>query len=240
MSLSAEPVTSADPVLLVVAGMPCAGKSTVLRESLTRGTPLFGEPIDGVFRSTGLPRSFPENDIPLPERLSRNTWIHELDLFTLRKSGPARPSLVVHFDLFLFLLCACPMTEGLRPTLPDSLFVPTIPEIRPLRTLREFIDLMNDAARLRLVFGSLRQLVRPEVRIHSVTLEPAYGEVCARWRSRYRAMDAADRAEGKSVVLDTYVYDGTPTGERMFATLHDAWSGSCTDTCERSERRLMP
>lgn len=198
---------SSHHTVMIIAGMSGSGKTTILRDSLVNKRPLFGLANDDVFQATKLPSIFPENGLPLDERLSLNTWVHEIDLVSLHRRGVNSRNLVVHFDIYWFLATAHEWNKSIPSTLDTALF-------------RDFLlDSKRIAELFRLVF-KLLPVQRANCLIR--TLKPDFPELCTRWVNREEKTDQNLQGVRKGFLSKNIYYD-SEEGKMIYENIYTGW-----------------
>lgn len=191
------------PTFLIVAGMPCSGKSTLLKEALEKRKPIFGMSFDEIFQKTCIPPSEVENDVSFAERLERNYWLHDLDLFKLKNQNKNMRSCTVHFDLYWFYVN----------------YLLSIDKYRDLES-HEFFHAMNDSGLMKKVFGVVRLLLPSGSLVVAKIMEPDYEEVCRRWR--HRCILNNRKILVKQKYLHQHIYNNTSAGRLVYENFN--WS----------------
>lgn len=85
--------------LLLMAGYPGVGKSTLLTRALSEGLAPFGDSDDAYFRSVRLPPRFPESMLPARELLDCGTWFAQHDIPFLAALERLPEVVLIHIDL---------------------------------------------------------------------------------------------------------------------------------------------
>lgn len=193
--------------VMILAGMSGSGKTTILRDSLSRKQPLFGASRDSAFQGTRLPPVYPEDGIPLDERLRLNTWVHEVDLVRLHQQGMRSRNLIVHFDLYWYLSCAHAWTKA----------VPSV------RSDAQFLEFLLDPKRIAQVFRMIFKfspLQGGECVVK--TLKPEFEVVRARWIAREEKMNRAAQSASMHF-LKQFIYREGEEGRRLYDNIHAGW-----------------
>lgn len=201
---------------LILAGMPCSGKSTLLRNSLRTRTSIFGRIHDDVFEKILAPPLEHENSLTLQDRLDGGYWLHELDIIHAKTQGLILSSNVIHFDIYWFYINLL----ILNIKLPDG-------DPRLMDKIDEFT---SDLETARKVFGLIGVALPAESDIVSNLINPGYGEVCRRWTSRLESRHG--KVGRRMKFLNEKIYNNTERGEAIYFRLMDAFKyafGQCND-----------
>jgi hypothetical protein len=192
---------------LILAGMPCSGKSTLLRESLQSNASLFGEMHDDIFQKTNIPPESFENTLSLNDRISANFWIHEWDLVRARKQGLTLDSNVIHFDMYWF--CISLLQDMFRGT-------------AYLKNLDNLKTITNDPAMLVSLFRQVNKLLPQDAIIVGKKIILEYSEACARWKKRCAIHGGLYFEE--QAFLHECIYNESKEGESIYFCFIDAFS----------------
>jgi hypothetical protein len=201
------------PLVLLLAGLPASGKTTLLHEALRDGRALFGEDVRDAFMRTNPPPPETEHLLTLEQRMQIGSWVNEGDLVRLHLRRERPMLLVVHFDLLWFLRIGYSLRAGHHT----------------YETLEGFADFLGDGEQVtgafRETFGlhpvqGSRTLIRVE--------KPAYAIVCARSRRREGTTGRAD-LEQWNQFLNRHLYNGRPDGERLYERLYADWQQAVAD-----------
>lgn len=87
-------------VLLILAGLPGVGKSTLLETALRRGIPIFGREFDDRFQATKPPPDGIEDGVPGERKHAAGTWFQEADIDYLMRLEALPDTCVMHLDLY--------------------------------------------------------------------------------------------------------------------------------------------
>lgn len=201
------PYRNPKPLVLMLAGLPASGKTTLLHEALRDGHALFGEEFRDSFLQIRPPPRDGEHQLTLADRLALGSWINEGDLVTLhhRRDRPQR--LVVHFDLLWFLRIGLAMRAGQHA----------------YDTLEGFAEFLADGELARATFRQAFTLFPVQGSRMAIRVEkPAYAIICARSRGREGSTGRPD-LEYWNRFLNRHLYDGSSGGERLYERLYADW-----------------
>lgn len=90
-------------MVLILAGMPCSGKTTMLQHAIEKGTQLFGSTNDPIFKLTKM-TSIEDEQKPTEEKIVNNFWLNEADLIHIVKNNIEITNMVIHFDIYWFYM----------------------------------------------------------------------------------------------------------------------------------------
>lgn len=207
------PYRQPKPLVLMLAGLPASGKTTLLHEALRDGQALFGNAFRDSFLQLRPPPRDSEHQLTLADRLALGSWINEGDLVTLHLRRQGLPRLVVHFDLLWFLRIGFAMRAGQQA----------------YDTLDGFAAFLADGGLAQATFRQAFTLFpvhgsRLVIRVE----KPAYAIVCARSRGREGHAPRPD-LEHWNRFLNRHLYDGGPDGERLYERLYADWQQAMAD-----------
>lgn len=195
---------------LIIAGMPCSGKSTLLRQSLQAKSPLFGADDDYIFQSTRTPSLDAENSISTQERIHKNYWLHEIDLIHAKLAKISLTSHVIHFDIYWFYIIV------LMNKLKISKFKPRELELIYSITMRK--------ENITKTFDLFQIFVEPRSEFSIKLLEIDYEEICNRWSHRLSSIDATHLPEHR--LLSEKIYNKTPEGKAIYLDFNNSFKES--------------
>lgn len=184
--------------ILIIAGMPCSGKSTLLRHCLVNGVSLFGELNDPVFKQTRIPPLETENEIKFEDRVNNCYWLHEGDLVYAKINRIELNSWVIHFDLYWF--CISILMSELRIARQD------------LYNLQIIKEMIADESNLFEIFGVVKNLMPFDAEVTLAMLDTKYNLLCDRWVCR---IDSSGRYNNKQEFLHRHIYDYSSEGEKI-------------------------
>lgn len=199
--------------LFILAGMPGSGKSRLLHLGLSKRLPIFGEVDQPAFETMRLPEVYPEDQISVAQRLRTGTWISETHLCQLPASAMP-PTVVVHLDLFCFLLLLHFATNRL----------PALADLDCLSAAA-----LSDGARVTTAYRALlsQPFFQHWDRIAVNTLCPPYSRTAAQWHDREAVVQRPERTRQSVPMqfLRDEIY-GSPGGQRVYTGLYTAWQNA--------------
>jgi hypothetical protein len=188
---------------LVIAGMPCSGKSTLLRHCLESGIPVFGKSNNDIFKSTCIPPIDKENFFSPEERVENRYWLHELDLYWAKKNRIKLESHVIHFDLHWYLMSV--LASHLNIKKQDA---------HALKTINEFCKIESNLIE---VFGTFRQFVPDNTQVLLGFLDTTYDNLCDRWI--FRVNNAKGKYSNRCEFLHRFIYNQSHEGKEICDSL---------------------
>lgn len=197
--------------LLVLAGYPGVGKSTLLGVALRRRLPLFGEEFDPAFQTTRLPPRLPEHTLGSEEILAAGAWFTDHNLPFLLDLADLPACVVMHIDLLALI--------GYRPHLRN--LPAALEALMPLSAAalahRERIRALYRHVLSYDFFGRFDAVVVN-------TLHAPWEAVAARWNARDLAQGRPATRAGE--FMRHNIFGAEEPGRAIHATVHAAWSDS--------------
>ncbi len=184
--------------ILIIAGMPCSGKSTLLRHSLINGISLFGESNDSVFKLTRIPYFKTENANKFETRLKNRFWLHELDLIYSKINYIELNSGVIHFDLYCYFISVLMAKLKIRHQ-----------DINNLQIIKRIIANEDNLFK---IFETVKNCIPCNTEVALVMLNTKYDQLCDRWVGRIGDSRAYNNNQE---FLHRYIYDSSSEGERI-------------------------
>ncbi len=158
-----------EKVLLMLAGYPGVGKSTLLHTALEQHLPIFGRKHDAGFQATRPPAKLPEWSVSGPETLQQGTWFSEIHIPFLTQLPELPAFVVLHLDL---ITLSAPASSQVPPELARHL----------PRTVENLADAGLNEQIFRHFFAN--PLFNRFDRVVSSTLYSPWATVARQWRKR--------------------------------------------------------
>jgi hypothetical protein len=208
---------------LIIAGMPCSGKSTLLRHCLESGIPAFGDSHNFIFRSTSIPPFNKENSASLEDRIENRYWLHELDLYFANEKRIKLESHVIHFDLYWYFISV--VLPHLKINEQD---------LNTLQIIKKFSKIEKN---LIAIFKTFRNFVPDNTEVVLGILDTTYDDLCDRWVCRTNTnLKHSNRHEFLRQHLFNYSIEGKEICESFVTAARKAF-----DFAEQIEiKSLMP
>lgn len=197
--------------LLILAGYPGVGKSTLLGVALSKRLPLFGQAFDPAFQSTRPPPRQPEHMLGGEEILAAGAWFTDHNLPFLLDLADLPACVVMHIDLLALI--------GYRPhlrNLPAELEA-LMPISAATLAHRERTRVLYRHVLSCDFFGRFDAVVVN-------TLHAPWEAVAARWNARDLAQGRPATRAGR--FMRHYIFGAAEPGRAIHATVHAAWSDS--------------
>lgn len=197
------------PVLLVLAGYPGVGKSTLLAHALEHGLPIFGPQDDACFRGTRRPARHPEDGASGHEVLASGTWFHEVHLPFLSRLEALPDRVVLHVDLYAMFFVA----RRLAPVALGPAPVATWPPER-------LADALANERAYRAVLSI--ELFRRFGRIVVHTVRAPLADVARRWHAREEALQRK-ASSARLRHLGEHLFGDGAHAQRIDRAIHQGW-----------------
>lgn len=188
--------------LLIIAGMPCSGKSTLLRNSIESGTNIFDEADGRILKSTCIPPRNMEILINIEQKIQDRYWLNELDLVSAKVKDITLNSHLIHFDLYAYYISMLMTALKIKHQNPN-----TLPVIKQ-KTVDTKIQIE--------IFRTIRQLLPQNTELTIKILEPDYNELCDRW---IRRSGSTCKYTNKQEFLHHHIYNHSSEGKEICESL---------------------